>query len=361
MKKNSNKSIASNIVGLIVTFLFMAAAAIMQTGNFLGDPILPQNDTNAISISSNGDAIINTTEIGKDFIGYAGTVPVEITISKDKISKITPLENVETPRFFNSVIESNILDNWVGLSPKEALNKKVDAVSGATYSSNALIANIQAGLRMYTDTDIPAITPQKERDIYFYCALIVIIAAMIIPLFWKNQKYRIIQQLLNVGVLGFWTGTFVNYTMLLGVMSNGLGITASIIPLLLLIVVFIYPLFGKNGYYCANVCPLGSIQELAMRCNTKHRIQLPPQIISILTTFRMILWGILMICLWTGAWMGWIDYELFTAFLVESASTAIIIIGVLVVILSIFIPRPYCRFICPTGTLVRISQNIETK
>jgi len=34
-----------------------------------------------------------------------------------------------------------------------------------------------------------------------------------------------------------------------------------------------------------------------------------------------------------------------------------LVLGVIVVILSVFVPHPYCRFVCPTGTLFKIVQN----
>ena len=66
------------------------------------------------------------------------------------------------------------------------------------------------------------------------------------------------------------------------------------------------------------------------------------------------------IWMWTGVWVSWIDYELFSAFVVKNAPAGMLIAGGVVVLLSVFVPRPYCRFVCPTGTLLRMSQNVES-
>ena len=66
-----------------------------------------------------------------------------------------------------------------------------------------------------------------------------------------------------------------------------------------------------------------------------------------------------MILLWLGIGSSWIDYELFAAFVVESAGWVMISVGLLVVVLAIFIPRPYCRFVCPTGALLKKSQSLS--
>ena len=63
-----------------------------------------------------------------------------------------------------------------------------------------------------------------------------------------------------------------------------------------------------------------------------------------------------MLCLWSGVWFDWIDYEPFSAFVVKSASWVAIVIGVAFLLLSTVVMRPYCRFVCPMGTLFKLSQ-----
>lgn len=89
---------------------------------------------------------VNTTEIGSSIIGYNGATPVEISIYKGTITKIKALPNFESPRYLQEVLSSGLLDKLVGKTVKEAKETKLDAVSGATYTSSALIENIQLGL-----------------------------------------------------------------------------------------------------------------------------------------------------------------------------------------------------------------------
>lgn len=96
----------------------------------------------------NGSTIVNTTTIAKDVEGYNGPVPLKIYIKKNKIEKIEVLKNQETPKYLVKV--KNALENaWDGLTVKEAKAKKVDAVTGATYTSEAIIKNVQKGLDHY--------------------------------------------------------------------------------------------------------------------------------------------------------------------------------------------------------------------
>lgn len=91
--------------------------------------------------------VVNTEKLGKEVMGYAGTTPVEITVTDGKIEKIEALPNSETPGFFQRVQESPIFTALIGKTVKEASEVKLDAVSGATFSSKAVIENIRLGLQ----------------------------------------------------------------------------------------------------------------------------------------------------------------------------------------------------------------------
>lgn len=90
--------------------------------------------------------IVNTEELGKEIRGFAGPTPVEITVTRGKIEKIEALPNSETPGFFQRVKDSNLFTALVGMTVEEASEAELDAVSGATYSSKAVIENIRLGL-----------------------------------------------------------------------------------------------------------------------------------------------------------------------------------------------------------------------
>lgn len=89
---------------------------------------------------------INTTEIAADIIGFNGATPMEISLVKGVITEIKPLPNQETPQFFQRVLESGMLEKLVGKTVQEADTVQLDAVSGATYSSNAVIKTLRRGL-----------------------------------------------------------------------------------------------------------------------------------------------------------------------------------------------------------------------
>jgi len=97
----------------------------------------------------NGMTVINTTTLGKDVQGFLGATPLKIYIQKNKVVKIEAMKNQETPKYFLKV-KKHLLDKWNGMKVKDAKKMKVDAVTGATYSSKAVIENVKLGLDYYS-------------------------------------------------------------------------------------------------------------------------------------------------------------------------------------------------------------------
>ena len=348
------------ILSLLICFLIVAVASLRRDGKLLGHQFGESQKTvqtagnDTMRVEADGSIVINTASLGKDITGYGGTVPLEIIIKDGIVADVKALPNSESPDFFNHA--KALLNQWKGKRLEDAAAMKVDAVPGATYSSKAIIGNMQRGLAYAAKTT--AEKPwysQIDVSAKAIAGFVVALLAAIVPLFYKNRRYRVVQQLLNVVVLGFWCGSMMSYASLLGFMSNGINVLVYPLATLLLIVAFVYPLFGKKSYYCTHVCPYGSLQELAGRC-VGFKIKMKPTTIHRLEIFRRLLWVMLMICLWSGAWYGWIDDEPFSAFIFESASWAAIVIAVAFILLSTVVMRPYCRFVCPMGTLFEFSQ-----
>ena len=103
----------------------------------------------AVITTENGSTVINTTTLAEDVEGYAGPVPLKIFIKKDKIEKIEALKNLETPKYF-ALIKRDLLNKWNGLTVKKAATQEVDVITGATYTSEAVIENVRRGLDFYT-------------------------------------------------------------------------------------------------------------------------------------------------------------------------------------------------------------------
>ena len=379
MVKRQRKGFWARLLSLVVVVLILAAAAILRDGRILGHDLREAHEAKALKddtleVTPDGAFVVNTKPLAKDVQGYGGPVPLKIHIKDGRVAAVEAEPNAESPDFFNRA--KTLLNHWQNKSVDEALAEEVDAVSGATFSSRAIIANMQRGLAYAkqhgqwgedgsvgaADTSASHIVGSEDGSVGALetsappiVALIVVLLGAVVPLFYNNRRLHLVQLAVNVVVLGLWTGTFVSYTLFLRVFAGGVSLSAIgalAAPLLMLIVALIYPLVGRSGHYCANICPFGSAQELAGKLS-QRKLRITPRVLKLLSVLRNLLWGVLMALLLTGTCTAWIDYELFTAFLYSSASVWVTVLAALFLVLSVWVPRPYCRFVCPTGALVK--------
>lgn len=105
----------------------------------------------AINATASGDcaetAAIDSTGLAPGVSGFGGPVPVIVEMRDGAVVRVSPkLPNDETPGFFNRLEEAGLWKAWDGLPAGVAATARVDAVTGATYSSEAAIANVRAAL-----------------------------------------------------------------------------------------------------------------------------------------------------------------------------------------------------------------------
>ena len=110
-------------------------------------PLISASTEDQVITQENGVTIVNTTSLTKDVKGFKGATPVKIFIKKNKVVKVEALPNQETPRFFDKV--KPLLKYWEGKPVSKAIEDEPDAITGATYSSDAIMKNVQVGLEYY--------------------------------------------------------------------------------------------------------------------------------------------------------------------------------------------------------------------
>lgn len=123
-------------------YAFAAAAALMllTSATLAGDEVMSKDGKTTI---------VNTTSLTKNVKGFRGPTPVKIYIKSGKIEKIEPLKNQETPKFFARA--KAVLEKFEGKSVSKVAKMDVDAKTGATFSTKALIKNVQAGAKYYKE------------------------------------------------------------------------------------------------------------------------------------------------------------------------------------------------------------------
>ena len=104
--------------------------------------------------------VIYTGDIANKVIGYNGTTPLNITVKNGVIENIEVLPNQESPSYLKRA-KDKVLPQYIGKTVAEAKKLNADIATGATYTSKALIQNIQMGLDKAKSTSSKKATSKK--------------------------------------------------------------------------------------------------------------------------------------------------------------------------------------------------------
>lgn len=111
--------------------------------------------------------------------------------------------------------------------------------------------------------------------------------------------------------------------------------------------------FGR--VFCAAVCPLGALQEILL----VKGITLPRRLNAALSLFPPIYLAAAILFVVTGTSYLICHDDPFVAIFRLSGTRIHLIVAGIFLLLSLFIGRPYCRFICPYGVLLRFCARVS--
>ena len=293
--------------------------------------------------------------------GYAGKTPLLIALDNEgKILQIKLLANQETPGFLKRVNNAGYLESWNGLTVDEALQKKVDAVSGATYSSKGIQNSLRARLAVVSRKSVTE-TADSSTLLPNICILLVVVLALIC--FFNPQKtktLRLVTLLLSIGILGFWRNASMSLLKFYSWLTSGISWPLEWVLIVIFALAILLPLFIGKAFYCTYLCPMGALQELAGKA-CKKKLTLPKTATSILLVIRKLFLLTLLILVAANAGIDLAFAEPFSVFSVKSITLFSIIFAAIVLIVSLFISRAWCRFLCPTGLLFELVRRIKVK
>jgi NosR/NirI family nitrous oxide reductase transcriptional regulator len=206
-------------------------------------------------------------------------------------------------------------------------------------------------------------TPQPRAGIYEYIDSAVLLGALGLAayLVLKKRSRKAIFGLTIFSVLyfGFYRKGCI---CPIGSIQN---VTASFfdplyaVPLVVLIF-FLLPLvftlfFGRT--FCSGVCPLGAIQEMVLL----KPVSVPLWLEGGLRILAYLYLGLAVLFAATGSAYVICRYDPFVSFFRLSGNANILIFSACFLVLSMFIGRPYCRFLCPLGVIFRHVSRISKK
>ncbi|NUM34126.1 MAG: nitroreductase family protein [Candidatus Brocadiae bacterium] len=316
-------------------------------------------------LGSSGEEIgkvVNTSPHTDSIEGYGGPVPFLIGMDlQGKIAGMLLLLNAESESFVEQLEQKKFFQNWNGLTPEEALEKKIDTVTGATITSSATIRVMQQRLSMIVGKQAPATQINLYKLIRNILAILVILFAYLSFLFpQKTNKYRTWLLISLVLVLGFLNGYSISSHLTFRWILSGIHFAARPILVIIVFLALFVHIFTNKQFYCSHVCPYGAAQELAGKIIPK-KPAMPAFLKQAANHSRKIVFGMLAMLLLIGYSFDLTYIEPFSAFLYEYASWSVIALAVVFLLVSLCYPRFWCRYLCPTGQLLEVFCKVPKK
>ena len=169
------------------------------------------------------------------------------------------------------------------------------------------------------------------------------------PIFWVS--------LISVGYFGFFRegcvcsiGSIQNIALALVDESYHLPLTVLLFFLLPILFAF---LFGR--VFCAGVCPFGALQELVNVKNYRisEAITAALKVIPWLYLIFAVLYAV------TRSQFIICQFDPFIGIFRLGGDMGLLLFGALLLVMSIFTGRPFCRFLCPYGALLSLFSSVS--
>lgn len=129
------------------------------------------------------------------------------------------------------------------------------------------------------------------------------------------------------------------------------------IPLVVL-VSFALPLLASLFHgrtFCGGVCPLGAIQDLVVW----KPVRLPRWLGHTLGLGAWVVLALGVLYAATGSAYVICRYDPFVSIFRFGGPFRMVVLGAALLVMGLFIARPYCRFICPLGAMLRVTSRVS--
>lgn len=294
----------------------------------------------------------------EEYKGYAGPIQLLIGIDlEEKIKGVKILDSLETPSFLNRITKQGLLEKWNGLTASEAINLEVDAVTRATMSSSCIINSVRKKLSISLKLSMEQ-AKLKIKELYnelLAWFFLVLAVGAYIP---KSPiaKYRKSLLVLSIIIPGFFLCRFISLGLLKSWAIEGIPYPSNFFMVFLVSIAIFFPMFLGRGFYCVWYCPYGAAQELCGHL-CKKKLNISGKKARFLSKARTVFLAIILVLILWGPKINLYQFEPFSAFSYELASTIAISIALVFLVLSIVIPKPWCNYFCPTGCFIELCRD----
>jgi len=204
-------------------------------------------------------------------------------------------------------------------------------------------------------------TPPPRSDVYEYADVAVLFAALAgasyLALRTRSRHGLFALMIFSLLYFGFYRkgcvcpiGAVQNVALAL--VDSTYAIPLTILAFFLLPLMFTL-VFGRT--FCAAVCPLGAIQDVVLL----RPLRLPDWLAQALGLLPFVYLAVAVLLAATGSAFVICRQDPFVSFFRFSGGAERLIIGGCVLLIAAFVGRPYCRFLCPYGAILRVLSSVS--
>ena len=137
-------------------------------------------------------------------------------------------------------------------------------------------------------------------------------------------------------------------------LGGGYAVPLTVAAFFLIPLVFA-ALFGRT--FCGAVCPLGAVQDLV----ALKPVKVPAAAEHALGLLRYVYLAAAVVLAVTGSAYLICRYDPFVGIFRLSAGATMFIVGGCMLLVSLFVGRPYCRYLCPLGAIFRLLASVSKR
>ena len=227
----------------------------------------------------------------------------------------------------------------------------------------ALLAGVALAEQRFPPPDfesghkLPITTTPAARAIYLQYLDVTVLAACLGLGSWlvykpRSRKGLVLLSIFSVLYFGFWRkgcvcaiGSLQNVA--LGLCDRGYAVPVGVTAFFVLPLVF--SLLGGR-VFCGAVCPHGALQDLVLL----KPLKVPPWLEQALSVLPYLYLGAGVLFAATGSVFLICQYDPFVPIFRMNGRSLMVLSGAALLLLGVFVGRPYCRFLCPYGALLKL-------
>lgn len=316
--------------------------------------------------------IIRPSRQGIELVGYQGPTDILIGLDPDlKIAGIEFLKSYDNQPYYGYITDDAyfrkvlIGQDFPEFHEVDLYEAGVEGVSGATMTSMNVADMIQAASTAFEgiaglsnsppDGDVEALMSWARGQLasvkQSMGALLLIAAGCVIAFSRGRRRVALLWPIFVLLLLGLKDGLLLSMAMFVGWSEVGVTTAGGYGLVALAAVAFFFPVAGGRNVYCSHLCAHGAAQML-VRNRLPRGWRLPKSLLGVAKYVPGVLVAVVVVAAVTGSPLNLVDLEAFDAYLWPVCGWIPLVIAIGGLLLSLFEPMAYCRFGCPTGSLL---------